>query len=232
MDTVRARLRMLLWVALAAWAVLARPAPPPSPPPGSVFVLSAPSGTGKSTLVRRLLREVPDLVFAVSHTTRAPRPGERDGVDYFFVDDARFDAMVAEDQFQEWVELFGHRYGLSRDWMERQRAAGKDLLLDLDTTGTRKLRQAVPESVTVLLLPPSAQELARRLHGRGTETAAQLALRLGRARHELSCYLEYDYLVVNEDVNLAFRELEAVVLATRARQAHRGAVARRILAGF
>ncbi|MDR3673229.1 MAG: guanylate kinase [Holophaga sp.] len=223
---------MLPWLAVTACAVLAAPDPPRPPVPGSVFVLSAPSGTGKSTLVRRLVREVPGLVFAVSHTTRAPRPGEQDGVDYFFVDDARFDAMLAEGQFQEWVELFGHRYGLSRDWMDRQRAAGKDLLLDLDTHGARKLRKAVPDSVTVLLLPPSAQELARRLRGRGTESAPQLALRLGRARHELSCYPEYDYLVVNEDVNQAFRELEAVVLAARARQARRGPVAQGILAGF
>jgi guanylate kinase len=230
MDTVRAT-RTLLWAGLIASATLAQD-PDPAPPPGHLFVLSAPSGTGKSTLARRLVRELPDLVFAVSHTTRAPRPGERDGVDYVFVDDLRFDAMLAGGQFLEWVELFGHRYGLSREWLDRQRAAGKDLLLDLDSNGARKLRQALPESVTVLLLPPSARELARRLRGRGTETGAQLALRLDRARQELSCYPEYDYLVVNDDVNLAFRELEAVVLAARARQARRGPVARRILAGF
>jgi guanylate kinase len=203
-----------------------------APPVGTVFVLSAPSGTGKSTLVKRLVREVPGLAFGVSHTTRTPRPGERDGVDYFFVDDARFDAMLARGQFQEWVELYGRRYGLSRDWMDRQLAAGKDLLLDLDTTGARTVREAVPGSVTVFLLPPSARELARRLRGRGSETPRQLALRLGRARHECSRFPEYDYLVVNETVDQAFRELEAIILAARARQERRSAVARKILAEF
>jgi guanylate kinase len=211
--------------------VLAACAPAASPR-GSVFVLSAPSGTGKSTLIKRLVREVPGLVFALSHTTRPPRPGERNGTDYLFVDDARFDAMLAQGRFLEWVEIYGHRYGLSRDWVDEQRAAGKDLLLDLATTGARMVREAVPDAVTVFLLPPSAQELARRLRGRGSESAAQLGLRLGQARRELSGYPEYDYLVVNENVDHAFKELEAIVLADRARQERRRAEARRILDGF
>jgi len=200
--------------------------------PGTVFLLSAPSGTGKSTLAKRLALEVPGLAMAVSHTTRAPRSGEREGVDYFFVDDARFDAMLAQGRFQESVEIYGRRYGLSREWLEAQLAAGQDVLLDLATGPARALRQAVPGTVSVFLLPPSARELARRLRQRGSETAPQVALRLGRARLECSRYPEYDYLVVNDTVEQAFRELQAIILATRARQERRCGLAQTILEGF
>jgi len=131
----------------------------------------------------------------------------------------------------EWVRIYGHRYGLSREWMERRLAAGQDLLLDLDTSGARILRRAGPV-VTVFLLPPSAGELARRLRGRGSETAEQLELRLGQARRELARYPEYDYLVVNDSQDRAFQELRAIVLAARARRNRRDAAAREILAGF
>ena len=211
-----------LLVAGAAWTAQ----------PGTVFLLSAPSGTGKSTLAKKLVREVPGLVVAVSHTTRAPRPGEREGVDYFFVDDARFDAMLAQGRFQESVEIYGRRYGLSREWLEKQLAAGQDVLLDLATGPARTLRQTVPGTVSVFLLPPSAGELGRRLRRRATETGQQVALRLGQARHECSRYPEYDYLVVNDTVEQAFRELQAIVLATRARQARRCGQAQAILEGF
>jgi len=213
---------LALLVAGAAWAAQ----------PGTVFLLSAPSGTGKSTLAKKLVQDIPGLVVAVSHTTRAPRPREREGVDYFFVDDARFDAMLAQGRFQESVEIYGRRYGLSREWLEKHLAAGQDVLLDLATGPARTLRQAVPGTVSMFLLPPSAQELARRLHQRGSETGQQVALRMGRARLECSRYPEYDYLVVNDTVEQAFRELQAIILATRARRERRQAVAQQILAGF
>lgn len=232
--------RRFVGVLAAALPLLAGPgygpaglaAPAEAPAAGLVFVLSGPSGVGKSTLARRLVRQVPDLVFAVSHTTRPPRPGERAGVDYVFVDDAAFDAMLARGAFVEWVETYGHRYGLSRDWLDRQTAAGRDLLMDLDTTGARAVRGAVPGAVTVLLLPPSARELARRLQGRQTESAGQQARRLDQARRELARYSEFDYLVVNAAVDRSARELEAIILAARARQARRAPLARDILAGF
>lgn len=202
------------------------------PAPGTAFVLSAPSGTGKSTVARMLVRQVPGLTFAVSHTTRAPRPGERDGVDYFFVDDARFDAMLAGGEFLEWVTIYGRRYGLSRDWVRANLRSGRDLLLDLDSSGARIVRRALPRAVTVFLMPPSAHELARRLRGRGSENGRQVAQRLGLARHECARYLEYDFLVVNDAVDQACRELEAIILADRARRERRRAMAERILAGF
>ena len=231
MTFSRAMIRVVTLGALVAGAPLAGPEPLPGPP-GAVFVLSAPSGTGKSTLVKRLVRQVPGLVFGVSYTTRPPRPGERDGVDYFFVDDARFDAMLARGQFQEWVEAYGRRYGLGREWLAGQLASGKDLLLDLDTAGARAVRASMTDPVTVFLLPPSAQELARRLRGRASESGEQLAMRLGQARLECSRFPEYDYLVVNETVDQAYRELEAIILAARARRERRRETARKILASF
>jgi len=200
--------------------------------PGKVFILSAPSGTGKSTLARQLVQRMPGLVFAVSHTTRAPRPGEREGVDYFFVDDATFQTLLARNTFAEWTEIYGRRYGLSRAWVQEQLAAGKDLLMDLDTTAARTVRQAFPGAVSMFLLPPSAQELARRLRGRGSEGEAQIALRLGQAKKELGRYPEYDYIVINGTVEEACRELEAIILANRKKQDRMGAAAQRILEGF
>ncbi len=142
--------------------------------PGSVFVISAPSGTGKSTLSQRLVSLVPDVVFSISYTTRPPRPGEVDGVDYFFVDDVTFDRMVMEHAFVEWVEVYGRKYGTSRAWMDATLASGKDILLDIETTGARYLREAMPKAVMIFFLPPSAQDLEQRLRGRGKDSESQI----------------------------------------------------------
>jgi guanylate kinase len=200
--------------------------------PGNVFVVSAPSGAGKSTLAQRLVRSVPDLSFSTSFTTRKPRPGEVEGRDYFFVDDARFDAMVAEGGLVEWVQVYGHRYGTGRDWLAGVLASGRDVLLDIETTGALNLRQAIPDARMIFILPPSAAALEQRLRGRGKDSDEQIRIRMQHARHELELYHAYDYLILNDDLELAYKQLEGVVQATRAGRARMEPVARKILEGF
>ncbi|HXC16990.1 MAG TPA: guanylate kinase [Holophagaceae bacterium] len=200
--------------------------------PGNVFVVSAPSGTGKSTLSQRLIERVPDLVFSTSVTTRPPRPGEVDGQDYFFVDDEKFDAMVRAGDFVEWVQVYERRYGTSRPWLEQVLASGKDVLLDIETTGALNIRRAIPDAVMVFILPPSAQALEARLRGRGKDSEEQVGLRLKHARHEMDLYHAYDYLIVNEDLDRAYRQFESVIWATRARKERMLATAQAILAEF
>lgn len=200
--------------------------------PGNVFVVSAPSGAGKSTLTQRLVQEVPDLNFSISFTTRKPRPGEVDGRDYFFIDEGRFDAMVAEGGFVEWVQVYGHRYGTGRDWLNGVLAAGRDVLLDIETTGALNLRRAVADACMIFILPPSAAALEQRLRGRGKDSDEQIRIRMQHARHELELYGAYDYLVLNDDLELAYRQFESIILATRARRERMAAVAQGILQGF
>jgi len=199
---------------------------------GNVFVLSAPSGTGKSTLARQLVKQVGDLNFSVSFTTRQPRPGEVHGRDYFFVDDATFDDMVARDGFVEWVRVYERRYGTGKAWIREKLESGVDILLDIESQGARRVHQAIPDAVMVFLLPPSSQELASRLRGRGDESEEQVRIRLDYARHELVQYEGYDYLVVNDTVEQAYHRLESIITATRCRRERMGATARQILDSF
>jgi guanylate kinase len=199
---------------------------------GNVFVVSAPSGAGKSTLVQRLVRNVPDLAFSISFTTRKPRPGEVDGRDYFFISDERFDAMIREGGLVEWVQVYGHRYGTGRDWLNQVLASGQDVLLDIETTGARNLRQAIPDARMIFILPPSAASLEARLRSRGKDSEEQIAIRLQHARHELELYPDYDYLVMNDDLELAYRQFESIIHATRASRERMALAAQRILEGF
>ncbi|GLH73369.1 guanylate kinase [Geothrix limicola] len=200
--------------------------------PGNVFVVSAPSGAGKSTLAQRLVQSVPDLSFSISFTTRKPRPGEVDGRDYFFIDDDRFETMVREDGFVEWVQVYGHRYGTGRAWLNGVLATGRDVLLDIETTGALNLRRAIPDARMIFILPPSAAALERRLRSRGKDTDEQIGIRLRHARHELELYHAYDYLILNDDLELAYQQLESIVYATRASRERMAPVAQRILEGF
>jgi len=200
--------------------------------PGNVFVISAPSGTGKSTLAHRLVKAVPDLMFSISYTTRPPRPGEEDGKDYFFVSDSQFDELVRTDGLVEWVQVYEKRYGTGRQWLHSMLDDGVDVLLDIETTGALNLRAALPTAVMIFILPPSAQALEARLRGRGKDSEAQIAIRMKHARHELELIYAYDHLIVNDDLESAYRQFEAVIWSTRCRRDRMLSSAQHILQGF
>jgi len=199
---------------------------------GTLFVISAPSGTGKSTLARRLLESVPRLAFSVSYTTRPRRAGEENGREYEFVDDARFDAMVASGGFLEWAHVFDHKYGTGLAAIERILAAGTNLLLDIDVQGARQVRASGLDAVSIFILPPDYPSLAERLARRGSEDASALSLRLHEARREALEYDRFDYVVVNADLEDASSELSAIVRAESARTARCRERVRRILSTF
>jgi len=186
--------------------------------PGSILVISAPSGAGKSTLVKRLIASLPDLAFCVSHTTRPPREGEKEGRDYFFVTRRRFERMIAEGGFIEWAEVFGHLYGTSKAQLEKALADGRDVLLDIDVQGHQQVRKRLPEALSVFVLPPSFQELKRRLAARHSDSPQVVERRLAAARQEISHWPEYDYLVVNGRLSRATQDLRTVIEAGRLRR--------------
>lgn len=199
---------------------------------GNVFVVSAPSGTGKSTLSQRLVQSLPGMLFSISFTTRAPRPGEVDGKDYFFVSDAKFDQMVERGEFVEWVEVYGRKYGTGRTWLESVLATGQDVLLDIETTGAQNLRKAIPDAHMIFILPPSKEDLEKRLRGRGKDSEEQIQMRLQHARHEMEQIPHYDYLVVNRNLEQAYRSFESIILSARAKRERMAGEVKRILDGF
>ncbi len=183
---------------------------------GNLFVISAPSGAGKSTLLKRLLAEVPNLAFSVSHTTRAPRPGESNGREYHFVDRPTFARMRDDQAFLEWAEVHGNLYGTSRAAIEAQQAKGLDVFLDIDVQGARQLRDCGhPGAIFLFIAPPSWAELEKRLRGRGTDPEETVQLRLNNARREMEEAERYDYLVVNDQLDEAVEVLRAVIIAER-----------------
>ena len=177
------------------------------PPGGRVVVLTGPSGVGKSTVVRRLRRDHPELWVSVSVTTRHPRPGERDGREYHFVDGARFDDLVADGELIEWAYFAGNRYGTPRTPVRARLAAGMPVLLEIDLQGARQIRASMPDAVQVFLAPPSWDELERRLIGRGTEAPDVVDRRLAAARIELAAESEFDISIDNLDVDLVCTRL-------------------------
>lgn len=183
---------------------------------GLMFVLSSPSGAGKTTLSRMLIDRMPGLRMSVSATTRATRPGEVDGRDYLFVDKARFETMVKGDELLEWATVFENSYGTPRAPVEAALSAGQDVLFDIDWQGTQQLREkARADVVSVFILPPSAADLEKRLHSRAQDSDEVIRKRMSRASHEMSHWAEYDYIVINHNVDDAFAEVQSILKAER-----------------
>jgi guanylate kinase len=189
-----------------------------TPGTGQLFVVSAPSGTGKTTVVERLVQVVPDLTMSRSYTSRHARAGERDGVDYNFVSRATFEAMVARGEFLEYADVFGNLYGTSRADAERLMASGKDVVLVIDVQGAGQVRAAGIPLRTVFVLPPSFEVLEQRLRGRGKDSEEAIRRRLDTARAEVAAYEDYDYVVVNDDLDACVMAMRSIILAERVRR--------------
>lgn len=182
---------------------------------GTLYVVSAPSGAGKTSLVKAMLKQDAKIVVSVSHTTRDIRPGEVDGSDYNFVSMDQFNRMIEDADFLEFAEVFTNKYGTSQRWVEAQLAQGKDVILEIDWQGAQQIRRLMPNCLSIFILPPSRDELEQRLTSRGTDSEEVIGLRMSEAVNEMSHYAEYDFLVINDDFDVALEELHAVFLAER-----------------
>lgn len=203
-----------------------------TPRRGLLFVLSAPSGTGKTTVAERLVQVVPDLGLSRSYTSRAMRRGEADGVDYNFITRARFEEMIGAGAFLEWADVFGNLYGTCAADTERELAAGRDLILVIDVQGARQVRVRQDETVAVFVLPPSYAVLERRLRGRSKDSEAAIQRRLATARAEVAAFVEYDYVIVNDELDACVDRLRSIVMAERTRLRSARAAAERIVSTF
>jgi guanylate kinase len=182
-----------------------------------LFVLSAPSGAGKTTLCRHLIASVPELGYSVSYTTRRPRPGEVDGVDYSFVNRGRFEAMIEAGEFLEWAKVFGRYYGTGRQRVAEKLESGINVIVDIDIAGARQIKSSFPQAVFIFILPPTFRELIRRLKARGTEGEAELRKRLNEAEAEIEARKMYDYLVINDSLDRAVDDLISLINLERLR---------------
>ena len=200
--------------------------------PGNLYIVSAPSGSGKTTLLRHLTADFTDLIFSISYTTRPPRAGEKDGVDYFYIDRDEFLRMVGREEFLEWAEYQGHLYGTSRRFVEDKVNAGCNVILDIDVQGARQVREKVRGAVTVFLLPPSYAELERRLRERGVQDDETIRTRLAIAKQEITRYRDYDYIVVNDKLDESVTLLGAIVRSDSARPERQEARIRDIIGSF
>jgi guanylate kinase len=197
-----------------------------------LIVVSGPSGAGKSTVLARALAEMDRLRFSISHTTRKPRPGEKDGVEYHFSTRPKFMSMKDSGQFLEWAEVHGELYGTARSEYDRAREQGVDLLLDVDVQGAAQVRAQFPDAVSIFIMPPSYKALERRLRGRGPNDEAQFRRRLDAAREELSLYRQYKFAIVNEHLEDSVEELKSVIRAARCRTDRVDGLAQGILGTF
>jgi guanylate kinase len=197
-----------------------------------VYIVSAPSGSGKSTLLARVLAADPRLLFSVSYTTRAPRGAERPGQSYHFISREEFEARLGRGEFLEWAEVFGHYYGTHRGYWERARRENRDLVLDIDVQGARKLKREIPDAVSIFILAPSRDILEQRLRARSEDSDEAIERRLREAREEIRSFREYDYVLVNRDLETAVADLAAIIRAERLRRVRMEEEIGPILASF
>ena len=199
---------------------------------GMLIVVSSPSGGGKGTLIDRVLQTVPGVSYSVSYTTRAPRENEHDGREYFFVSRDDFQEMIDRGDFLEWANVYGHLYGTSRSQVEHERAAGRDIILEIDVQGAQSIRGLVSDAVTIFILPPSFELLQKRLIARGTDSPEDLDKRLHGAPAEVEQYKNFQYVILNDDINRASAQLAAVISAERARQVRQESTCSETLTDF
>ena len=197
-----------------------------------LIVVSSPSGGGKGTLIDRVLPTVPGVSYSISYTTRPPRGKEQDGREYFFVSNAAFEEMVQRGEFLEWADVYGHKYGTSSSQVERERAAGRDIILEIDVQGAESVRRLIDDAITVFILPPSFELLRKRLVARGTDSAEDLERRLRGAPAEVEQYKKFQYVILNDDINRASAQLASVIYAERARRERQESTSHDALADF
>ena len=182
---------------------------------GTLYIVSAPSGAGKTSLVKALLKQDQQVRVSVSHTTRDMRPGEQDGVDYNFVAMETFDGLIAQKQFLEYADVFTNKYGTSQVWVDAELDKGIDVILEIDWQGAEQVRQLMPDAVSIFILPPSQDELRKRLTGRGQDDASVIDLRMSQAVSEMEHYPEFDYVVINDDFDMALVQLQSILTTQR-----------------
>ncbi len=199
---------------------------------GILFVVSSPSGGGKGTLIQRVLKRLTDVKYSVSYTTRAPRNGEVDGREYFFVTPERFEKMIAAGEFLEYARVYGNLYGTSRAQVSREVCEGRDIILEVDVQGAESVRELVLDAVSVFILPPSQEVLRRRLQSRGTDSPEELEVRMRNAPLELEAYRKFDYVIINDDAELAANRLASIIEAERARRTRQEAKIKQVMENF
>jgi guanylate kinase len=199
---------------------------------GILFVVSSPSGGGKGTLIRHVLNKVPNLSYSVSYTTRAPRRGEVDGREYFFVTSEKFQEMIAANRFLEWAQVHGKLYGTCEDQVAREITEGRDIILEVDVQGAASVRKVIADSVSIFILPPSFEVLRERLVSRGTDTSEELELRLRKAPEELRDYVAFDFVIINDQIDRAGAQLASIIYAERARLARQEPYLKRVVEAF
>ncbi|MBU0913998.1 MAG: guanylate kinase [Gammaproteobacteria bacterium] len=199
---------------------------------GNLFIISAPSGAGKSTLINALLKQHADMQLSVSHTTRSPRPGESNGVQYHFTDVPTFKQLIEQDQFIEWAEVFGNYYGTSKAALADKLAQGIDVFLDIDWQGARQIKQQLPFVTSIFILPPSVEALEQRLNQRGQDSAEVIAGRMAKAQDEISHADEYDYWVVNDDLQLALKQFSGIIQTQRLKQQKQAIRQQKLISGL